>query len=580
MVELVKRIDFSYPRSDLQHPDSGVQRLKGDYLVWWYGPVRKSPRAKSIPLATVNFRRLYGDVPGADLYADVPLSSLPHYRIGTIWREGKCISDTELTEEEFQVSFFPDGWTLTSKTQLYNEERLHIFPDEDYLLRWGKRDQCRLIEFKLLDGKQLLIPCLEFFVRAYARNMEVCRALATLKWSDVMNVLFDVPIRSEHHWLVRPSRRMRDYDKVFLAHLLYDDHTERCVKRINSQFISRSPKDKIFLEAEPWFTGKAQLLCRGRWINQGSTFLCLDLSGMSRPDGPRFEWQRIEFDSSEGEDGAGRLILPRPVRTAAAEEFLAETSNFEPDHHSETVIVKAPPFTILGGEREFEKTKRVIETDRSQVGPQPSSAEIYSSGEGTGAGKNTGKLESHSEAELESKGFLRDIWNAFNSIKADNQERVSRVDWYTPSHGFNCKTEPKLIPLSPTEENVFPNPVRMWTYIGRTTLRPRGIMVIRIKIDGQNYFCFEIQREESEAGKTTPSYAGALIKFEKNTKEELNEFINEVCLRACHTMGRFKNMRSTFPSKTKIFKHTQNDQNVLYKKRLINAFKDLDVKLN
>lgn len=580
MVDSVKRIDFSYPRSDLQHPDSRIQRLKGDYLVWWYGPVRKSPRARSIPLVTVNFRRLNGDVLGSDLYADVPLSSLHHYRIGTIWSEGKCISDTELTEEEFSVNFFPNGWALTSKAQLYSEARLNIFPDEDYPLRWGKRDQCKLIEFSIPNGKQLLIPCLEFFIRAYARNMEVCRALATLKWSDVMNVLFDVPIRSEHQWLVRPSRRMRDYDAIFLAHLLYDDHTEKCVRRINSQFISRSPKDNIFLEAEPWFSGKVKLRCRGRWLNQGKTFLCLDLSGMSRPKGPRFEWQRPDFDSSEGEDGAGRRILPRPVRTAAAEEFLAEISSYEPDHHSEIVIVKAPPFTILGEERKFDKTRRVIEADRSPVGPHPSSAENYSSGEGTGAGKNIGKLESHSDAELESKGFLRDIWNAFNSIKADNHERVSRVDWYTPSHGFNCKTEPKLIPLSLTEENTIPNPVRMWTYIDRATLRRRGIMTIRIKIDGQNYFCFEIQREEPQEEKKPPSYAGALIKSDMNTKEELDELIKEICLRVCYAKGRFKHMRSTFPAQTKIFKHTQKDQSVLYKKRLINAFKDLDVNLD
>lgn len=575
----VHRTEFSRPRPDLRHPDSGVQRLKGDYLVWWYGPIQKSPRAKSIPLVTVNFRRLHDDVPGADFYVDVPLSSLPHYRKGTIWREGQCVSDTELSEEKFQVNFSPDGWLLTSRAMLHDEGAPHIFPDEDYPLRRGKRDQCKLINFKLAGGKNLLVPCTEYLVRAYARNMDVCRAMATLKWSDVMAVLFDIPMRSEHNWMVRPTPRMRNYDAVFLAHVLYDDYTAARVKHINAQFISRSPKDKILLEVEPWFTGPGQILCRGKWLNQGNTFLCLDLMGSSQPEGQEIEWQRLKFDSSEGVDGAGRLILPRPVRTAAAEEFLAEASHTEPDNHAEITVVQASPFRILGKERKVKKTKRVIQADRSRLGPQPPSAESHSSGDGTGVGKNTGKLEHVSEAELESHGFLRDIWNAFRSIQAANPEKVSDVNWYTPNHGFKVQGGPKLILLTPVEDTSIENKDRAWVYIDRETFQQRGLMVIRIKIDGENYFCFEVQREDPDEGKEVPRYAGALMKSDISTPEELEEFVTKICSRVRYVIGRFKNMRSDFPTKTVIFKHTQKDQNVLYRKRLINVFKELKVDL-
>ncbi|MDG9927971.1 MULTISPECIES: hypothetical protein [unclassified Pseudomonas] len=579
MTKPVKRIEFSYQRSDLRHPDSGVQRLKGDNLVWWYGPIQKSPYAKSIPLVTVSFRRLYGDIPGAISYVDVPLSSLPHYRKGTIWREGQCISDTELEEEKFEVNFSPDGWSLTSRAQLHDEGMSHIFPDDDYPLKWGNRDQCKLINFHLPQNKNLLIPCTEYFVRAYARNMDVCRALATLTWPDVLSVLFENPVRSEYSWLVRPTPRMRNYDAVFLAHLLYDDYAAMRVKRINAQFISKSPRDKILLEAEPWFTGSGQILCRGKWINQGNTFLGLDLIGSNQPDGQEIEWQRLKFDSSGGVDGAGRLVLPRPVRTAAADELLTETSHAEPDNHAEITVVKAPPFRLLGKERKVKKTKHTVEADRSRVGPQPPSAETHSNGDGTGAGKNTGKLEHVSEAELESQGFLRDIWNAFKSIQEDNPERVSEVSWYTPDHGFNIHGSPKIILLTPIVDTSIANTVKAWVYLGRETVQRRGLMVLRIKVDGKNYFCFEVQREEPDGEKAVPGYSGVLMKDDFLTPKEFEDFVKKICSRVRYAMGRFKNMRSSFPVKTKIFKHTQKDQKVLYKNRLINVFKSLEVEL-
>lgn len=50
-----------------------------------------------MPLVELHLKRLYDDIPGPDTRALVPLSNLPHYSIGTIWREGRCISDTKLT---------------------------------------------------------------------------------------------------------------------------------------------------------------------------------------------------------------------------------------------------------------------------------------------------------------------------------------------------------------------------------------------------------------------------------------------------------------------------------------------------
>ncbi|MBK5003491.1 hypothetical protein [Pseudomonas sp. S32] len=576
MAERLQRIDLSYYRPNLRHIDSQVKMLQGDQLVWWYGPVRQNPRLRSVPLVKVHFRQLFNDEPGPRTSAIVPLSSLPHYRKGTIWRDGLCVCDTTLASEpeDFDVDFDQDGWSVTSRAELVQQTNAQVFHHDEYPLQY-QLDRTRLLSFKLPQkGKNLLIPCTEYFIRAYARNMEVCRALATLRWSDAMSVFFDDPNPDAYSWLVKPSRKMRLYDAVFLAHLLYDKYAAHRIRQINSQFISQGPSSQIFLEASPWFKGKGTLRCRGRWINGGNTFLCLNLIGSSQPDGGEIEWVTKKTDSSEGKDG-GQYVLPRPVRTAEAEEFLNEHSHLAPDGHSETIIVKPPPFKVLGTKRTIIKKKEVIKTDRGRLGPHPPNADSLSSGDGTGAGKNVGKAEHGAEAELETQGFLYDIWNAFRSIMADNPGRVTKVNWYTPPK-FRDQGPLRAIRLQPAAD-WDPRDVSAanWVYLDKKTGELRGLLVLRIEVDGQNYFCFEIQPIKPEK----PEYRGVLMRSHISTVEEFDEFIQQLCSRVRRVAGQFKKMESFFPPGTKIFKHHQKDTKVLYRSRLINAFADVGVAL-
>lgn len=576
LAERIQRIDLSYHRIKLKHIDSDVKRLQGDQLVWWYGPIWTNTKARSIPLVKVHFKQLFNDVPGPATSAIVPLSSLPHYRKGTIWRDGLCISDTTLASapENFEVNFDEDGWSLTSRADLIRQDKAHIFHNNEYSLKY-QMDLTQLIEFNLPNGKNLLIPCIEYFIRAYARNMDACRALTTLTWQNVMSVFFDDPRRDAYSWLVKPSWAMRYYDAVFLAHLLYDDYAATRIRRINSQFVNQAPSTQVFMDATPWFRGKGTLQCRGRWINGGNTFLCLSLIGSSQPHGADIEWLTKKFDSSDGK-GGGRLVLPRPVRTAEAEEFLKECSHTTPDGHSEIVIVKPPPFKIIGSKRTIRKRKEVIKADRGRLGPHPPEADSYSSGEGTGAGKNVGKLEHAADAELETRGFLLDIWNAFRSIMADNPKRVTKVNWYTPQK-FRDQGLPQLIKLQPTidwtpEDKSAPG----WVYLNKKTGELRGLMVLRIEVDGENYFCFEVQPTKPDKAE----YSGVLMKSHVSTVEEFDQFIQELCSRVRYVVGRFKHLESFFPPGTKIFKHHQKDSEVLYRSRLINAFKEIGVVLD
>lgn len=573
------RTGFTYARSDLRHPDSNVANLKGDNIVWWYGAIRTPGRGSAIPRVGLTFRTLYNDIPGPFVPAVVPLSSLPHYQKGTIWRDGQCISDTQQTIKDFKVDFSPGGWSLTSRAELAAKDQAHAFSDIDYPLHWHNRDQCKLLVFPLPGEKQLVVPCTEFFLRSYVRNIQACRLLTTKVWSGVMESFFETRLKSEFNWRVEPTAKMRKYDAVFLAHLLYDSHTEDVVKRFNAQFTSRAPETRIFAAAEPWFRGSATVRCKGRWINNGQTFLCLSLIGCSTPKGGVIEWVTPTFDSSNGIEGAGRLILPSSVRTAEEEELLNEESYIQPDGHAETVIVKAPPFESLGPARIVIRKKKTILGNKSKVGPAPSEAKTFSDAEGSGSGKNVGKLEHVAEAPLESHGFLRDIWNAFKSLQAANPSRISEVNWYTPSCLFQRDDNINLIQIPPIDDLDVDYETRIWVHPNRDISKQRGILVVRIKIDNQNYFCFEIQRDAASKDKlAVAKYAGALV-VEQISYVEFQDLIERICTTLPYALGRFKHMRSALHKKTIVFKHTHKPGEPLYRRRLINVFKELDIDL-
>lgn len=579
MVELVIRTGFTYARSDLRHPDSDVAKLKRDSIVWWYGNFRTPKGGSAIPRAALTFRTLYNDVPGPFVSAVVPLSSLPHYQVGTIWREGQCLSDTLQTVREFQVDFAPGGWSLTSRAELVAKGQAHTFPEAEYALHWHNRDQCKLLVFPLPNEKQLIIPCIEFFLRAYFRNIQANRLLTTKTWSGVMENFFSTQAKSETNWRVEPTAKMRKYDSTLLSHILYDPYTEKVAKRFNAQFISKPPETRIFPEVEPWFRGPATVRCKGRWVNNGNTFLCLSLIGCSVPKGPIIEWITPEFDSTDGIDGAGRFILPQSVRTAEEEELLHEESFLEPDGHAETTIVRVPPFESIGTPRTIISSRKTIKGNKSNVGPQPPKAETFADAEGSGTGRNVGKLEHVAEAPLESHGFLHDIWNAFKSLQPANSERISEVNWYTPNLGFQRNDNIQLIQILPIEDPSVDHEVRIWPHTNRDTSKQRGIMAIRIKIDNYNYFCLEIQRDTIDKDRTTiAKYAGALI-TEQITYEALNELLERICTTLPYALGRFKRMRSTLPKNTIVFKHTHTTGDVIYRQRLINIFKEMKINL-
>ena len=100
-------------------------------------------------------------------------------------------------------------------------------------------------------------------------------------------------------------------------------------------------------------------------------------------------------------------------------------------------------------------------------------------------------------------------------------------------------------------------------------------MVLRIQIDGKNYFCFEVQ----PINPNKAEYSGVLMKSHVQSPEEFEDFVKEICSRVRYVVGRFKHMYRSFPPNAKIFKHHQRDAKVLYRSRLINVLREMGVTL-
>lgn len=578
MLGPIKRVALSYSRADVQE-NAGVRALPGDVIVWWYGPIRQNRKARTIPHVIVLFRELdASDTPGNFKEVKIALSHLSYYRIGTIWRQGKCVSDTELARiDPKDVDFTENlGWQYTSRHEARKQKSAQTFRDTDYPLLYRDGDKCWLLDFDLGHGKNMLVPCIEFLVRAYARSSEVCRALTALPWKEIFSTFYDTTTPDEHEWIISPSRHMRDGDAVYLAHLMYDPFTAQQSRLVNAQVISSSPDRSVLLKVAPWFKGSAKIEGRGLWINDGNTFLCLDITGCSAPSGEEIIVKRLSFDTDQGIDGTGRTVMPRPIRTALSEEFIAAVDQLDPDYHSETTIVKSAPFRSLGQQRKISKRSHTIQANTGRRGPTPPEATTHSTGNGTGSGKQAGKLILEADAVLESQGVLRDVWRALQDIKATNEE-VTDLHWYTPSERFKAVGEPQLIALEPKDYES--GKTLSWAYIDSSIKQPRGVMIVRIKIAGDRYFLIELQRKQKD-GQEIESFAGTLFKSHLNNYEELNEFIEKFCSRIRLEAGVVRNLKYLFPVETKFFNHSPNVEKILHRTVLINAFKTVGVCLN
>ena len=474
-----------------------------DLVVWWYGPLVKNHRAQSVPKVVVFFRELRGDGSfGRIVRRETALTHLGILRIGSVWSNGMSRARIDLPATTLDVSFSSDGWRIISPYGVvHDEKRSNPVPADDYPLKFSP-DKNSLLDFRLADGRNLLIPCMEFFVRYYGRSKEVPRVLATYPWEEVQKRLykpFDQPTRPGT-WPVKLTKRMRNGDTTFLAHVLHDPYARHVAQSIYGQVEAAygAQIPYLFLQAAPWFRGAAKLRVEGIPINGGRTLLGLRVVGGSGPSGVMIHRDRDRPINA----GGAEPLLPGddqggfPLRNLSRlPEILDLTDDDEPDHGSSSLEVEEDDFEELGEPRIIVDV-RPLNHGKSGGRPCGKSEETtFSTGEPHGSGKGVGYASIHASTVLESHGTLRDMWNALLYLKRYNRE-VTAVEWFTFEDGFKGDPEPKLIAFEPFEkaEEGLDAETRRWPFFDPNQEAPRGALVIRVTVHGEPVYLFEMQR--------------------------------------------------------------------------------------
>lgn len=570
-----------------------LSKEKDELIVWWYGGIVKNYRAESVPKVVVFFRKL--DINGnfgTFERRNVALTFLGLLRIGSIWKNGECRSEAVMPNEQkkLDVDFTHGTWKFISPAQAFKSGNANPINQDDYPLYFAY-DKNWLIDFPIENGKNLLIPCTEFFVRYYGRSEEVPRVLATYGWEEVNKrfyVPFDQPV-TPGSWPVKFKSRMYNGDIVFLAHIKYDPFTARAAKSINAQietsFLNKEPF--AFVQAGPWFERKAQVLVSGSWINNGRTFLALRILGGSDPQEAPIQRDRENFNKTDGTPDAelGNPTEGRPSRTIKKlPEIVDLTDDDEPDHGAASVEVDEPDFIVLGKPRVVIDVRRDRSTNSPGKYGDGGDPKEFSNGDPHGGGKSVGFASIHAPIAMESEGMLRDMWKALHHVKAKLPNLILSVEWSTIKGEFSATDEPRLIGLQPFDiGEVVSTEIRHWLYLNLVDETPRGILIARIMVAKKTIFIAEIQRrprtKKDKAGKEVEAEEPLQgLVFVLDDQSQFESWLKIMLSEIRHKKGVVQKIARRCPGTAAAFKHpTAKGGRVLCESAVMNALSKVNV---
>jgi hypothetical protein len=583
---------------DFSLPD-GLERSSRRRVVWWYGPLRKNFRASSVPNAIVFFRDLNeNNELGEIKSAAIALTHLGILRLGSIWKNGTSCTSLDLKEETFKVSFDPSDYSITSPYEAMEVRRMtNPISPQDYTLLYHA-DKNQLLDFPLTRGRNLLIPCIEYFVRCYGRSTEVKRVLATYSWENACPRLFgkvDKPQR-EGVWSIKLAQRLRPSDAVFLAHVWHDKFAQRQARKVYAQLNAQnSPNRRLtFLKIAPWFRGPAEIRVAGLIINDGKTFLGLRITGASNPIGPTI-YCESENEPSTMNSGANDAIAGPSWRGWTQKpDNLDLTDDDEPDNASGMAEIEEEKFMILGEKRPVYFGSSPNNNHGGTV-PVVGTAQVtsYSTGERFGADRGVGYASIHARPVMESQGILREMWNAALALNKFYPELILEVSWFTFEHGFSSG-EPQLIALEPFANETssagaqIPLDVKNWVFFDVQNQIPRGVLVIKIKTPGTVIYIAEIQRrpynrtlleekieDRAQSGET---YKGMVFTLEKQEDFQiwLKIFLNHVR----HRKGIVGKLVHACLGQASTFKHVPSSrQSLPLLPAILNALRKMGLKM-
>ena len=579
MHQRIKRIP---PRENLCTTDDeeAISRFGNKtVVVWWYERIKKNVDAESIPYVDVIFRFLDpNDEPAGVTSAKIGVSRLGSFRLGTIWKDGKCIAETDLGDDQiFSVDFTQGAWSFMN---LHGNKQTQPFFKKDYPLRTQPTGDVvsTLLSFPLPEGN-LLVPCIEFLYRCYGSTSDMARILTTYPWDEIVEMLYADTEKDPTTWLVQPSLDIPDDDALFLASVRYDPYAENAARLIYAQLDNAHGRNlkETSLEVKPWFQGPARIRVRGRWINDRKTFLCYEVTGMSQPLDRAYEIRRDKYSKHDPEHGSiltdifkAKLELPKD------QDPFAITDLQEPDQGSSRWSKPDPGFRVLEPKCPF-RTSFVERSfsKRNVVPVNPNKTQVRSTGAPHGYNKGVGKITAVAKRVIGDGGILQAMWEELTRLEKGNLS-FSSLSWQSEREGFVQSANFRLLSLPAFTDTDDPKDKnRRWLVYTANATRRRGILVARMEVNRRTFYLLELQRKKLRKKKIYAEEEISGLLLEINNAPEAALEISRICHEIRFANGNFRKMKTPIDVPHWVFRHRPSTSSTLY-----HAFEHMSVRLD
>lgn len=577
---------------------------KGELIVWWYGHFLNMRPSQSIRYVEVIFRQLRGDVPGAFVSYPVAVGHLGQLRVGSIWREGRCVAEAKTQPWEFSKVNFSEGkWSFTSRKSAGALGLPLPFSDQDYALpRTYGLSGSWMLDLKLSGGRNLLLPCVEVLSRCYGRISEIPRILTTEPWESALSLLYSSTEQDPYKWVVRPAKGIGIDNGVYLAWTLYDEYAQKQSKRIYNSLNTARANDRsrsengVALQVPMWFQGLHSIECKGLWVNDGRTFLCLEILGIGEPTSPPFVWEQVAYDEHDSGIPSSELI-PRRDRFEAEEELdpFRITGTQEPDRNASTARITDAPFRIIGPRCKYTRTKisKPYSEKYLRSGEMPRHRQ-YSTGDPFSKDKDTGKAIFNS-AVVGSGGVLNDLWLALNNLRNEHPSVILGVEWFTEEQGFQTTSPPELQPLPPWDDRDSKATIR-WLTHPRNPSGTRGMLILRVTTTTSEIYMLDVQRKKKRvplrADDQAASDGTANVVMQTNEEKAAGiaiefpsdgvamEEIDDICSRIALVRGKFRDLARPRKYQHYVFSHRSSRANrFALESTVVNALMQMGVQI-
>lgn len=549
-----------------------------NWLVWWYGPLKKSKRSGEQPKVIVIFREIHVDGVLADKYCEqeCSLTDLSFLRIGSVWKSGLCIAESIMEEKIFDVdfSYANNGWRINSFHKAHKEDAPLPYDFSCYPLNRCDDRSC-LLEFLTYNMSKVIIPALEFFYRCYGNSDELKRTVLTYSKNEICNRLFsEANIEGEKVFYVKLRKRMNNKDAPFVSFFALDAFTQKAVDRIQRQLVGREGCE-TYLKVAPWFKGKARIKVKGFWLSDTKSFLGLSVTGVSLPEGYTVNFDRdnsnlVDEKADDRSKKAWDNVSARKIKTP--DEIFSVDNAFNPDSGASGLEVEASAFEILGDSCvvvPLRKEKAKYVTGSKNENKTHSS---YSVNESSGEDNDIGYMSTVSDYEektlcMESRGIVRDMWNAMIYLKKNSSQRMKSLEWYTPENLFSNSQEPKLVAIpefdrneSEMEGDKISRTILNWPYLDVINKKDiRGFLISRVVIDNNTVYFMEIQRRiqnEEDVGSLSEAEKFKGLVFTLNDDTDIYKWVSLLAHEVRFVKGIVQKIVGKCPGTAMAYKHS------------------------